>query len=279
MSYKNILVYLDQGASNAERINTAASLALHHDAKLTAVAVHALPSSRMLQKLGLAGADDALKDAHDLAQYSLDDFIQQMQKGGVEADSIMLECKESEAPEKLARLVRSYDLCILRQANPKKSNADFINDLTEGVLFSSGRPVMFIPYIGAHNIPCQRGMIAWDGSAAASRAVHDALPLLTQMQEVIILVVDAHQVEKSANNDPGDALLAHLKSHSVNAKISHLSSDGTKTSTVILNAVADNGTDLLVMGGYGTPKLREMILGGVTRTFFDVMTVPVFMSH
>ena len=42
---------------------------------------------------------------------------------------------------------------------------------------------------------------------------------------------------------------------------------------------ADTGADMLVMGGYGTPKLREVMLGGVTRTLFECMTVPVFMSH
>jgi nucleotide-binding universal stress UspA family protein len=56
-------------------------------------------------------------------------------------------------------------------------------------------------------------------------------------------------------------------------------SGGIGTSTTILNEVSNSGSDILIMGGYGTAKLREMMLGGVTRTLFQTMTVPVVMSH
>jgi nucleotide-binding universal stress UspA family protein len=37
--------------------------------------------------------------------------------------------------------------------------------------------------------------------------------------------------------------------------------------------------DLIVMGAYGHSRLRELVLGGVTRTLLEAMTVPVLMSH
>jgi nucleotide-binding universal stress UspA family protein len=46
-----------------------------------------------------------------------------------------------------------------------------------------------------------------------------------------------------------------------------------------LSRAADLGTDLIVMGGYGHPRLREMVLGGATRSMLRTMTVPVLMSH
>ncbi len=279
MQYKNILVYLDQGTSNAERVNTAVALAKAHSAQLTGIVAHALPTSRMMQKLGLATSDDVLLKTRQEAAGAVDAFNQRMQNEDIAFDSLVMESKESHVPEKLARFVRNYDVCIMRQANPDKPNADFITDLSECVLFSSGRPVIYIPYIGVHHIPCRTGMIAWDGSAAASRAVHDALPLLTQMKEVVILVVDADRMKRNTDALPGDALSQHLTAHGVNTRVSRVSSGETNTSTIILNEVSDNGIDLLVMGGYGTAKLREMILGGVTRTLFETMTVPVFMSH
>lgn len=279
MQYKNILVYLDQGASNAERVNTAVALAEAQGAELTGVVIHALPTTRMMHKLGLGSDDELMQKTRQDAESVMQAFSEKMTAQNVDFNTRIIECKESQAPAKLARMVRNFDLCILRQANPDKPNADFISELSEEVLFCSGRPVFYMPYIGAHTIPCRKGIIAWDGSAAASRAVHDCLPLLKHMQNVIILVVDADKVERNSDTEPGEDLSRHLTAHGIENRVARVPSGGVSTSTIILNEVSDNGADILIMGGYGTARLREMMLVGVTRTLFKTMTVPVVMSH
>ncbi len=279
MQYKNILVYLDKGASNKERVNTAIAIATAHSAQLTGVVVNALPNSSILSRLGIGKGEALMEQARVSAQTIIERFHQQTEKAGIEADTRVIECLEGKAPEKLARMARIFDLSIMRQANPDKPNADFISELTEEVMFSSGRPVFFMPYIGAHNIPCKRGLIAWDGSKAATRAIHDALPILEIMDKVTILIVDAHKIEHYTDLKPGEALSRHLTAHGVNNVVSRVPKGEASTSTVILNELSDTGADVLIMGGYGTPKLREVMLGGVTRTLFECMTVPVFMSH
>ena len=99
------------------------------------------------------------------------------------------------------------------------------------------------------------------------------------MEEVVVLVVDADDQERTNGEKPGDDISKHLDAHGINNRIERRLSDGIPTSTIILNALSDTGADILIMGGYGTSKLREMVLGGVTRTLLDSMTVPVFMSH
>jgi nucleotide-binding universal stress UspA family protein len=279
MQYKNILVYLDQGASNKERVNTAIAIAIAHSAQLTGVVVNALPNSSILKRLGIGKSDALMEQARVDAQVTIERFELQTDKAGVEADTQVIECLEGKAPEKLARMARIFDLSIMRQANPDKPNASFIAELSEEVMFSSGRPVFFMPYIGAHNIPCKTGLIAWDGSKAATRAVHDALPILEMMEKVTILIVDADKIEHYTDLKPGEALSRHLSAHGINNVVSRIPRGQTSTSTVILNEISDTGADILVMGGYGTPKLREIMLGGVTRTLFECMTVPVLMSH
>ena len=279
MQYKNILVYLDQGASNKERINTAIAIAIAHSAKLTGVVVNALPNSSILKRLGIGKSDELMEQARVNAQVTIERFELQTDKAGVEANTQVIECLEGKAPEKLARMARIFDLSIMRQANPDMPNASFIAELSEEVMFSSGRPVFFMPYIGAHNIPCKTGLIAWDGSKAATRAVHDALPILEMMEKVTILIVDADKIEHYTDLKPGEALSRHLSAHGINNVVSRIPRGQTSTSTVILNEISDTGADILVMGGYGTPKLREIMLGGVTRTLFECMTVPVLMSH
>jgi nucleotide-binding universal stress UspA family protein len=279
MQYKNLLVYLDQGASNKERVNTAIAIAKVHEAQLTGVVVNALPASSILQKLGFGQGEALMEQQRIEAEEIIEHFKQAAEQEGVQADTRIIECVEGRAAEKLAHMARIFDLSIMRQANPDKPNASFISELSEEVMLSSGRPVFFIPYVGAHNIPCRRGLIAWDGSKAATRAIHDALPLLKMMEKVIILIVDADKIEHYADSQPGEELSRHLSIHGVNNEIRRLAKAEVSTSTIILNELSDSGADILIMGGYGTPKLREIMLGGVTRTLFECMTVPVFMSH
>lgn len=279
MQYKNILVYLDRGQSNIERVNSALAIAKAHDATLTGVVVNALPASSVLQRLGISKDEALLEQARVNAQTIVERFLMQAEEAGIEVDTRVIECVEGKAPEKLARMARVYDLAIMRQANPDKDNTAFINELSEEVMFSSGRPVFYMPYIGAHSIPCRTGLIAWDGSKASTRAVHDALPLLEMMESVTILVVDPENVEYYGDSKPGEEISRHLNAHGIKNTVSRVPKGDASTSTVILNELSNTGADILIMGGYGTPKLREVMWGGVTRTLFECMTVPVFMSH
>lgn len=279
MPYRNILVYLDQGQTNSERIESAVAIAKFQEATLNGVAVSALPDSGLLQKLGVANSDEVAGKARAEAEATISAFLEVANAAGVATESTLIECGESDAPEKLSRLARVHDLCVVRQGNPDSDNTKFVAALSEEVMLSSGRPVIFMPYVGAHEIPFKKGLIAWDGSAAATRAVHDALPLLKTMEEAVILVVENGKVERSADAEPGERLSRHLSAHGVKNAVLRSPKGDLSTSSVILNDLANTGADLLIMGGYGTPKLREVILGGVTRTVLDSMTVPVLMSH
>lgn len=279
MQYKDILVYLDQGESNAARVKAAIDMATTYGGRLTGVVVNPLPTRNMSQRLGFEQGEDVLGKLRAEAQGVIKEFESIASDQKVEFSTRVIECREAEAPARLARLARTFDINILRQANPDRPHAEFVTELSEEVLFSSGRPVFFMPYIGAHAIPCRKGVIAWNGSAAATRAVHDALPLLEKMDEATILVVDPDEMEHDPDLQPGEDLSIHLSAHGINNRIARGYSGGSPTTAVILNHVFESDADILIMGGYGTPKLREVILGGVTRSVLDSMTVPVVMSH
>lgn len=279
MQYKNILIYLDQGDSNAERIKTAVDMAAAYDARLTGVVVNPLPTRNMLQKLDSDKGEKLIEHSRAEANAVFKEFESLVSDNRLQYDTRLIEGRESEVPEKLARLARYFDISILRQANPDRPNAELVTDLAEEVLFSSGRPILFMPYIGAHAIPCRTGVIAWNGEASAARAVHDSLPFLERMDEVSILVVQKENGEERHDDEGGEQLSTHLSVHGINNRVVRTYSGDTPTSAIILNHVFDTSADILIMGGYGTPKFREVILGGVTRTILSSMTVPVIMSH
>jgi len=280
MKYKDILVYLDDGASNQDRVQTALSFAAAHDAHLVGVTFDIKIPPHIAATLTSQVNKDQKDNSAKKAATIINDFMEQAGKTEVKVDTNIINCRESKAPEELSLYARNFDITILRQTNPDRSHsAALVTSLAEKVLFSSGRPVLYVPYVGAHQIPASRAVIAWDGSRASTRAVHDALPLMEGMDEVIVLVVNADKKPSSKGKDAGEELVAHLNRHGLNARLEHVQSMGVDVAIIVLNALADLGADILIMGGYGNSRIHEMFLGGVTRTLMRDMTIPVFMSH
>src|SRR3712207_5183974 len=181
-------------------------------------------------------------------------------------------------PALLARIARNADLVIVGEPNPEQSGTDKIA-LVEAAFMDTGRPALVVPYLGARAMPPRRVLIAWDGSREAARAVHDALPLLRQAEDVIILIVDADKLGARFGPQPGAGILAHLARHAVTARVKPVHSQGAAIVGLILAQAGEVGADLIVMGGYGHSRLREMMLGGVTRYMLERMRVPVLFAH
>jgi nucleotide-binding universal stress UspA family protein len=275
VDYKDILVYLDDGDSNAERIRTAFLFAKAHDAHLTGVTLAAIRPEHL--KIKDEGAAATISEEE--AQKRAAEFLELAGQENIPASARVIHGNGNEVSRKLAQYSRNFDLLILRQANPEDRNFALVEEVAQEVLLYSGRPIFFMPYIGAHHIPCEKAMIAWDGSPAVTRAVHDALPMLKQIGEVSILVVREGKKKTAKGETLVDDLAAHLERHDVNAEVRRVPAGTYDVQTVILNEIAETGTDLLVMGGYGTPSLKQKIFGGVTRSLLSSMLIPVFMSH
>jgi nucleotide-binding universal stress UspA family protein len=79
--------------------------------------------------------------------------------------------------------------------------------------------------------------------------------------------------------EPGANVAAWLSRHGVKVTVQRDSSADTDAGSAILSRAADHDADLIVMGIYGHSRLREMVLGGASRTLLSSMTVPVLMAH
>lgn len=275
MPYKDILVFLDDGKSNSQRVKAVFQLAEYQQARVTGVTFSSIKPGNLEGKNA-----KAVKESSELAaQQRMDEFLQAASRKGIDADSRILHGKFSYTAEKMAQLSRNFDLVVLRQARPDSDGYAMSKTLAEQVILLSGRPVFFMPYIGAHRIPCRKAMIAWDGTPTATRAVHDAIPMLTKMEKVMIMVVQGDKRKTARGELLVDDLVAHLGRHDVTAAVNRVNPGGLDVANIILNQISDNDIDLLVMGGYGTPSLKQKIFGGVTQSILSNMLVPVIMSH
>ena len=275
MQYKDILVYLDDGKSNDERITTAFAIAKSQQARLTGVTLSALKPAHMRVTDKIAQRNICLQEA----EKRLETFSDLARQAGVEFNTKVIEGGKKKAAIRLTQYARNFDLIIYRQANPQNKNFDMVESIANQVLLLSGRPVFFMPYIGAHHIPCKNAMIAWDGSPTATRAVHDALPMLKLVDEVIVLVVQDNSKKSAKGELLADDLASHLQRHGVNASVKRITTGTFDVPTVILNQIAEHSIDLVVMGGYGTPGLIQKVFGGVSKSMLSSMITPVVMSH
>jgi nucleotide-binding universal stress UspA family protein len=185
------------------------------------------------------------------------------------------ECRIAEGltAELVARNGRTADLVVLGQPDPAEG-APNATAVFEAALFSSGRPVLVVPHAGRFTQVGRRALIAWNGRREAARGVHDALPLLTDAEQAVVLTVGAE-----GDEDPSAEILRHLARHDLPVSAVHETASDLDVADILLNRAAESGADLLVMGAYGHSRLREFVLGGATRSIMRQMTLPVLMAH
>jgi Universal stress protein UspA and related nucleotide-binding proteins len=202
-------------------------------------------------------------------------FEQAASRAGISYETRLLNTSISGAASELGRIARRFDLVVLGQPGNGQSMPEEVVD--EGVLFESGRPVIFVPYIQKAPLKLDRVMLCWDGSLTAARAVADSMPLLHKAGTVEIVIVG--DKPSRADEVPGADLGEHLARHGLKVEVKRLTAVDIDIAPMLLSHAADSDADMMVMGGYGHSRLREFVLGGVTRGMLESMTVPVLMSH
>lgn len=157
---------------------------------------------------------------------------------------------------------------------PTVADQPALREALETVLLSARRPILLLP--DRHWTPLgAKAAIGWDGGLAAAHAVTAAMPWLTRARAVEILQVSSGQIDTALM----DRLRDYLRLNGVEAVEHGVQPGAVSTGAALIDAVQRCGADLLVMGGYGHSRWREMVLGGVTRHVLANVPMPVFMAH
>jgi nucleotide-binding universal stress UspA family protein len=275
---KDLIVNLEYRAARDPGRDFAISVAETFDAHVAGIALTYEPG---LPPYALAGIPtdvvaQVIAESEKAAKAAVEQFDAAAKPRLVSTEHRLLRATAAEAPAILSHLARRFDLSVIAQTDSDGFDND---DLIEASLFDSGRPVMIVPYIQQERFNLNHIVCCWDGSRAAARAVNDALPLLSKATTVDLLIVLNEKIDTEDYRIRGTEIAKHLVRHDVKARIETEPAADTDVASAILSYVADNSATLIVMGGYGHAKLREVILGGVTRDMLKSMTVPVFMSH
>lgn len=283
MRFKDLLVHLDGTAQARHRLDFAAALAATHEAHLTGLYILDLVPAFGALAHTYPGRIDQLKTYATIREAELNKakevealFRDLLRRGDMDGEWRFIESLPSET---VALHARYADLTIVGQIDPQNPPAVNSMRIPEEVLLSSGRPVLVIPYIARYKATGENVIVAWKPTREAARALADALPLLVHAAKVTVLTVNPERGVDSEPGIPAADIALHLARHGVWVEAATTVANDIAVGDVLLNAVADSGADLLVMGGYGHSRAREFALGGVTRQILQQMTVPVLMAH
>jgi nucleotide-binding universal stress UspA family protein len=209
------------------------------------------------------------------AKESIARFESTAKAATVSAEARTVDASLAGAPDLFGRIARRFDIAVVGQARHEQGASEEL--MIEGALFGSGRPLIVVPHTHKQGLKLDRIIICWDGSRPAARAIADSLPFLQRAKSIDIVVVTGER-DKSGEIT-GTNMRRHLARHGITVEIKHITRAGAGVQNAILAHASETGADFMVLGGYGHSRLREFILGGVTRSILRSMTVPVLMSH
>jgi len=171
------------------------------------------------------------------------------------------------------RRARLADVTILDQTGPALQIQEAI---FEQVLFSSGRPaIIATPHKTSQRV--ERMCVAWNGTTVAARALGDALGLFPDVKKIDIVCILSKK--GNAGRVPGVDAAQHVSRHGIDVNVVDLPLAESTVAATIDAYARTSGADLTVMGGFGHSRLREFILGGVTRELTAKTSVPLLLSH
>ncbi|ALK09921.1 universal stress protein [Blastochloris viridis] len=269
MALATIVVHLDSSPRTAVRLALAVRLATRFGARLTGLFAEMSEAYRV----GLVAtwpsaehvaATAAARTVFEAATAELGDratFLE-INRGG-----------EQEILARITDIARTFDLVVLGQS---EHGVRVPIDLPEQVILESGRPVLMVPFAGVYDDVGQRPLFAWHHSRGATRALHDALPLIAH--GAVALVVGARRPNEPVD-EFADMVLAQLSARGVAARFQSVVVDEIRLMDTLLNQAADHAADLLVIGAFDNTGFSFTGRGSGTRYVLRHMTLPVLFSH
>lgn len=286
MAIRKLLLPLTGTAAGEAALDTAVRIARIWNAHVTAL--HVRVDSRDVAPLAGEGLSGAMieemmsateKESSDRAhavramfdRYVTENHVPvgEARPGEISASFATVVGREEDLVAQQARLA---DLTVV--PHPEADDDVSSSDALHAVLFDSARPVLIAPLVAPERIGT-RVCVAWNGTAESAASVLAALPWMQRAEAVRVLTADEYQ-----RRGPGAAdLLSYFALHDVTADTAVFRPIDKDVGAGLLRAAKEFNCDLLSMGAYSHSRLRQLILGGVTRHVLEFADLPVMMTR
>lgn len=280
MSYKTVLVHLNDERRAARLAAFATQFAKAHGAHL--IGLYVVPLPVVLNEW----PDIAIAEMIEAQRKSYREEAERV--GKIFRDASMdlplpsewrvLESQYATVADALVECARMVDIVIALQADASWHLTNTL-DAAESAVMESGRPVIVVPNTGEVQPVARHVTVAWNGKRESTRAAFDALPIIEKAGSSAIVWVDPRTGSSAVGDLPCAELAASFARHGIKTDAKAIQAEDSSVSAALAEEVKRSGSDLLVMGAYGHSRLREFVLGGATRSVMHNMTLPVLLSH
>jgi len=280
MTFRTMLLHLDDPAHAAACAAYAAKLARSFQARLLGLSCHRptpWPSDGATALIAGDPLTVELRASEERASSREMEFERQCRLA--ELGSFETLRDDAEPASAVVEHALGADLVILGQPDPGQPRHRERRDLVDSVIQDCARPVLVVPHAGAYEPDFDTVLIAWDDSIEAARAATAALPLIKRARAVHLVHL-RHPGHDSVLPQQAsvDRAAIWLACHGLEVR-GRVSTNALPVGEALLSEIADTGANLLVMGAWGRRRFVERLLGGTTRTLVDSMTAPVLFAH
>ena len=277
MTYRTILVQIDETAASRTRASAAADLAVRFGASLTAMFLRSdhVPGFIVGDAFTAVTSVEAYVAERDANMAKAIDKAHALVEEAVAPHGIATRWIEvnGDDDQSVLAAVRRYDLTIFPHVATSTVGTHAISASHIGM--GSGGPVLVLPERGFAIPFGKRVMVAWKESRESARALRDAWPFLTAAEEVHFL-----SVSRDAPSELDDAMRLNLESHGVKTVRMHADrNEDMNIANSIQRHAGMVGAELVVLGLYGHSRVRELLLGGVSRDMLVALPLPLLISH
>jgi len=275
LTFKSVLLGLAPGEANQAAADYALSLGIKLGSHITGCS-YALspdvPDTAVFPWMQSEIVGRYKKTMLEQAAVAVDKFASEAKKSKVSITTEILRANLSRALTAFGEEARLHDVTIVTQS---QRGIDHAGDLfAEAALFYSGRPLVLVPRDHSAGFSADRILIAWDGSQHAARAVAQAGPILNLAKKIEVLVVGS---KENMERSHAAKIVENLERHGMDVDLT--CRDTTDDAGTIAREAKVSGASILVMGGYGKARAREIFFGGVTRYIMSETPLPVLMAH
>lgn len=277
---REIFVPLLRSGSDGAALDAAMAVAKAHDAHICALVTleHPMPLVTEFGYVPVEASQRQLDETRAAAEAQAARARAHLAREAVSSEVRLTEVMLLWSEETAALHARHADLSVIGGPDPAQAVPRFALTF-KSLLLQSGRPVLVLPMGATLSLPPRRVVLAWKHTREAARALHDALPLFANATEVEVLMIDPEVAEGRHGEQPGADIARHLTRHGLSVNVVAMPREGRSVGESLLRHVQDVDADLLVMGGYGHPRWREVVLGGATRTVLEGARRPVLFAH
>lgn len=275
MPFKDILVLCDKGEANDYRVEMAFLLAKVFDAHVTGVHLIPFPVSGSVYPPYVPNSAAPQLDVTEKLTNNLKERFENI------ASNMKMSCSwknmEGANVHYIVDNGRYTDLVIAPQGysrygenEPRRFNEFFAIHL--------GRPLLVVPDLKKVFSFPRKVIIAWNESKEATRAVHDALPLLEFAESIQVVSISKNEEQEKMSMIYCNDLRTHLSHHGLNVEVVSPARSPKGVGETLLQNALEFDADLIVMGAYGHSRIKEIILGGTTKFMLDHSKIPLLLS-